>query len=948
MRALVLGILAVAATSPLAAAQESPPPSDGASIVLRGVPAGTALAEVAETAGVSVVFDPTLPGLDRPVWCDGRDIAVLLRCITSAAGLDVVLRSSGTYLVVVPAVEAPAVGGITGVVVDAETRAPLPGAHVRLVGTATGTTTDEVGVFAVGWLQPGTYALAVSYVGYAPAQVETLVEPSGDARTRIELRAETIRGRPVVVEGLQAPLPSARLGAEASASMASAPGSGTSAGLGTTTGSTLATEPNAPSFAARAPRRTMDAVAPGPGALGVVGRSVLDGLSIQGADDGDHPLRLDGATVYEPVAFGTLVGALSPLAVGQATIRKAGFGVEHGSSLAGVVEVEHATTPPHSSRPVDATVNLDPLAAGVRVRHDARVRGARVTTALTGRRSLWDVMRTPALDAAVRQWNAVDPVLTARFIDTRALRFETDREGSDLRFSDLHLASRVTLDDLRTIRVSAYRGQSIVETDLLAGGSNGRGLPPAAILARDGTRWSNSAASLRYDAVVSARWTLRTALTASAYQLDVTRASATGDVPPGQTIESVGTQLATMLDREPASADANRIREATLSTVFDVRRGPAHVTQIGAEVTGVAHHLTLAIAPVRTVGTSGASARVAAFVADRRLLAGRWTVEPGLRMTVLPSTGLLTAEPRASLRFDALPGDRLAGLSLRGIAARLAVGVYRQFVTRHEFATFGPSAIVPEVALWLPAEAAPPVALHVASEGLWQSPRGTAVRVEGYIRSTPRLYVLDYNALLVPDLSPTDDLSEILQDGQSLALGAGIRVEHDGTRATWSVGGSVSRSRQQVDDRFDGRWVPAPWDDPLRLDAALGLVLSGQRGAGLVFRARATASAGRTWAFRRAYYDVLPTFSGRTSIGPVRLDRPEDDRLPGVLRLDISLAYAGVIRGLGVEAAFDVVNVTNRRAPLDWSLVQQATGVFSVRTRALPGIEPSARLRFSF
>ncbi|MEM7788326.1 MAG: carboxypeptidase-like regulatory domain-containing protein [Bacteroidota bacterium] len=936
MRVLVLvGMVAAAVHVPPVHAQ----PGDGR-IVLRGVPARAALAEIAQVARVGVVFDPTLPRLDTPVWCDGTDAALLLRCVAAAAGLDVVQRSSGTYVVTVSAVEAAALGGIVGSVVDAETQAPLPGAYVRLVGASGGTAADAIGAFAVGQLRPGTYTLAVSFVGYATAQIEATVGPGGEARARVALRPEAVRARPVVVEGLQAPLPSDRLGAEATVASARPPGDAPrGASAAPLTGAPLPTRP---------PRRTADATTPGPGALGIAGRSVLDGLSIQGADDGDHPLRLDGATVYEPVAFGTLVGALSPLAVGRATIRKAGFGVAHGSALAGIVEVEHATTPPSGGRALDATLALDPLTAGLRVRHRAQRGGALAVTTVSARRSLWDVARTPALDAAVQEWNAVDPVLSARLFDTRGLRFETNQAGSDLRFSDLHVASRIAIDDLRTVRVSAYRGESVVETDLLTAGSNGRGRPPTVLLVRDRTRWANTAASLRYDAVVSARWTLRSALSASAYALDPLRASATAALASAESIEEAGTRLAAALDAAPLATDANRIAEATLSATAERRHGPGRTTEVGVEVVGGRYRLTLATEPVRSVEAVGTLGRVAAFVADRRLWAGRWTVEPGLRLTSIPATGLVAAEPRASVRFDALAGDRLGGLSLRGVSARLAAGVYRQFVTRHEFATFGPSAIVPEVALWLPAEDAPPVALHVASEGLWQSASGTAVRVEGYVRSTPRLSVLDYGALLTPGLAPTGAIAEILQDGRALALGVGARVERTGARAAWSVGGAVGRSRQRVEGRFDGRWVPTPWDEPLRLDASLGVAIRGVRGAGLVLRARALATAGRTWAFRRAYYDVLPTFSGRTSVGPVRLDRPEDDRLPATLRLDVGLAYAGSLGGLGVEAALDVANVTNQRPPLDWSLVQQATGAFAVRTRALPGIEPSVRLRLSF
>ncbi|MDE2646045.1 MAG: TonB-dependent receptor [Bacteroidota bacterium] len=68
---------------------------------------------------------------------------------------------------------------ISGVVTDAESGLPLPGATVVVAGTVTGTATDSDGAYVISDLSPGTYAIEVSFVGYeAILQSITLQGPN--------------------------------------------------------------------------------------------------------------------------------------------------------------------------------------------------------------------------------------------------------------------------------------------------------------------------------------------------------------------------------------------------------------------------------------------------------------------------------------------------------------------------------------------------------------------------------------------------------------------------------------------------------------------------------------------------------------------------------------------------------------------------------------------------
>ncbi|MFB6249661.1 MAG: TonB-dependent receptor domain-containing protein [Salinibacter sp.] len=81
---------------------------------------------------------------------------------------------------------ADAPGAIAGVVVDAQQGEPLPGANVSIKGTTTGTSTDLNGRYRLGGLEPGTYDVLYSFVGFQKKTI-TDVEVSAGETTQIEV-----------------------------------------------------------------------------------------------------------------------------------------------------------------------------------------------------------------------------------------------------------------------------------------------------------------------------------------------------------------------------------------------------------------------------------------------------------------------------------------------------------------------------------------------------------------------------------------------------------------------------------------------------------------------------------------------------------------------------------------------------------------------------------------
>ncbi len=104
------------------------------------------------------------------------------------------------FLLVHPCVMAGTTGKVAGKVLDAQTKEPLIGVNVLIVGTTLGAASDINGDYFILNIPPGRYELKASAVGYAPVSVNDVVV-SVDQTTRIEfnLQSRTVEFSDVTV-----------------------------------------------------------------------------------------------------------------------------------------------------------------------------------------------------------------------------------------------------------------------------------------------------------------------------------------------------------------------------------------------------------------------------------------------------------------------------------------------------------------------------------------------------------------------------------------------------------------------------------------------------------------------------------------------------------------------------------------------------------------------------
>ncbi len=99
-------------------------------------------------------------------------------------------------------------GKITGVVRDSDSKEPLPGATVQVVGTNLGAATKVDGSYTILNVPPGTYNLKITFIGYQAVEVKGIsvsadITSTVDAKlkvTAVELPPEVIIAEPPIIE----------------------------------------------------------------------------------------------------------------------------------------------------------------------------------------------------------------------------------------------------------------------------------------------------------------------------------------------------------------------------------------------------------------------------------------------------------------------------------------------------------------------------------------------------------------------------------------------------------------------------------------------------------------------------------------------------------------------------------------------------------------------------
>ncbi|MEM8488486.1 MAG: carboxypeptidase-like regulatory domain-containing protein [Bacteroidota bacterium] len=892
-------------------------------LVLREVALEQALEQLVFTTKMNLLYDPILIS-NQTIFCNSRNEVAenILRCITEAAELDFYQLSSGTYVLVERAQEEPQYGDLAGIVVDIETGEPLPYANVFLADASTGTAANSAGMFSFTSLLKGTHAVVATYVGYEPALDSVWIPAEGRIRKSIALKPSPIVADPIIVNGLQQRLPSVDLKAEKLT----------------------------PENFSRSGFQGTDDVLYNAGASMAVGiRPPYVDLHIQGGESSEHQIQLDGAPVFEPVSLGRLLGAFSPLAIGRLTVHKAGFGAPIGSQLAGIISAQQHIEPKDGD---NVTLQLDPVSANGRVSFGFDLPGrAESAFMVAGRTSVWDLYKYNTLDGMLQDWNTIDPQLsaTALGVDATALSFTPHRHGSDVSFSDLHAAGRITINPFHKLYFSAYQGKNNIGTELLSAAASNVAEADFILLTRDKYRWTNTTAVLKHEWLLGARamgvLKLSNSLHTLRHNYNMIDSNAI-TLPDNIDTAGIEQALTNELNTGDTPDDKNRIRETTLSAQLELSVAKNHHLITGIEATSVSNQFRLDSPFFARLETANDTWRAAGYVHDKIAIGLNTNIEAGTRLTYLPDREKVYFEPRISLRHD------VTSSSIGSYALHLAAGVYRQYVNQFDLSSVGPSAAVPSIRFWLPIDEtlAPPKAIHYTANFLVVPTEGWSFRIESYYKDQPQILSLKYHSLLVPGIIDAQDSvpeSAYIEESDGFAYGGGIFVEKQYRRGLVGLSYSYSEAKRRYPELFDDRLETTAWNEPHRLSLSHEHAFTQQLSTSL----RAHGIWGRTWGFRQAYYDYLATHNpDREQYAPYDLTNPSAHKMAPHYQVDFGIAYERMFNDVTIQLRADVLNVLNRKNVVDWSFINPTDASLPLERieRTMPGTMTAISLRAQF
>ncbi len=181
------------------------------SLDLDGAPLTAALDEIANRAGIRLIYSRDQVPAQTPVTLKAASITLgaALTAVLYDTGLDVVVSSDGQMaLAKKPPVDPrgpQASGRIVGRVTDRKSGSALVGASVVVEGTSRSATTGNDGRYRIAEMAPGTYVVRARYIGYLSETASVTVAEDQEATADLALEKSVQRLDEVVTTGTLIP-----------------------------------------------------------------------------------------------------------------------------------------------------------------------------------------------------------------------------------------------------------------------------------------------------------------------------------------------------------------------------------------------------------------------------------------------------------------------------------------------------------------------------------------------------------------------------------------------------------------------------------------------------------------------------------------------------------------------------------------------------------------------
>lgn len=915
--ALCLGMLMC---QPFSVLSQENPEKESYTFVAQGEPLDYSLQKLVRKTDIDLIYDPRLMKEHAVyVQVENENPEQILRLILEESGLDFIQLSSGTYVLIKDAREVAAHANMIGKVVDKVTGEPLRGAHIMLADASVGTSTNSAGRFSIPKLEPGRHEITVTYVGYKPVRDTVWVPATGESSAQnFSLETKPVWVEPIVVSGTRKLLPAAD----------------------SFTGSIEKPQKNI--------LGTIDAVKSMNSIMGINFNLALADYNIQGGDTGQNQLRLDGVPVYNPVSMGRLIGAFSPYALGTINVHKAGYGTTVGSQLSGIVNLNHDLI---RNKEQSLLLQADQLSINGRFDHTLNIGdGPDINLMLAGRTNIWRWYQKPSLANTFKEWDQIDPLLTNKLLDISStnMNYLQEDHNSDIRYSDLHLAAEIEHSDFKTTHISAYHGTNFLQTDLFSQNIELASRAPNYMSTIDRYNWKNWMAKVEHEWLVNPRLDASISGYLTKHTLQHQYAMGNNLNTQLNFAQSVSDQLYAGAVQNMNTGDQNGVTESAVAANLDYSVHSNYQIKTGLKATHLNYRFQLSDLYVNSAHSESTSFLLSGFVQNNFFLSEQTNLSAGSRFSFIPSRDLVLLEPRFSLQHD--EQETVIGY----LSTKLSGGIYRQFINQFDVSNIGPSALVPSMRFWVPVDFSTevPKAYHLSGNLLWEPDDRWTVKAESYYKWMPTTLSLDYRELFdYSTIGPRDLVSQaqFITDSQQYAYGAGLSIERVLSALQMQLKGKYqySQTRRRIGYRFDGEYETVPWNHPHQF----GISAEWQAFSDFMVLLQWESIWGRSWGFRKAYYDYL-TINQSEDLADFNFEDPSGDQLPAFHQLDVGISYQINLEKGNLRMRMDVFNLLDHRNIMNWWLYPTQTEgdeiSYAIKERKLPGFSPSFSIKFTF
>lgn len=889
-----------------------------------GEPLREVLDKIIRETEIDLVYDPQLvEGMHIYKRVRSESANDLLRILFEDLPLDYITLSTGTFVLIESVEQGPFFGTFTGKVVDAESGEPLPGATIMLADASGGVSANRSGNFSINRMMHGTHRIIFSYVGYEPVYKTIEIRPDRETMEKVEMHQKPVNVSPVIVEAHRQRLPNGINSSEFN------PGSNLE-----------------PAGAMQDPIRTLS-LAPG-----IQYGLPMSDLRLDGGQSSEHRILLDGVPIYNPHSFGQMFSSFSPYAIGGINLYNAGYGVEAGSQIAGLVDITHDMPAGESN---SAILQGDPLSLNIRGDLTFDYGDESSLNLMTSVRSnYWDFYQNPTMRQTLENWDILDPFISNILLesDVDASYYSPVFHESDIGFFDFHMAGSYKIDDFNSLSGSLYIAENSIETRLLNQQSGDRFEVPF-IYASDSYDWENLMAQVTWDQWITPRLDL--SVQASYSRNSFTHKNRIGTsqspvfLPAGEVaLNDTASEFYRSERLLPTQIDGNNIDHFILKSDASFSITPNYSLRGGLQFDRVQSGVDISNLTYLPADVNQSSTLISSYLKNRHTFSRYWNIEWGSRFTYTSLNDHVYAEPRISVQFDR-PDSGIGNWS-----ARISGGLYRQFINEYRITNSGPTSLVPNFSIWSHADnTSIPKAWHLSGSFIVEPSGQTTITTSGYYKWQPVTNITSYNRL--SDARPQtqigrdeNEISAFAETTEMTVAGGGIRIEQKLADAKLNIiaGYDYTFSRLNLESQF-GQTLPAPWNDPHRVQFRTLWHLFSD----VTVSAKWQGIWGRTWAFRDSYYNFLRFRDTEISL-PVDFNSPQNDRLSPFHQADLSFIYRPTLGNTDFDIRLELINILNHTNTLDKHLEPLLSGSdlqgYQVRSRTLPGFYPSFSISATF